>query len=81
MRLVPQALQLGRTGEADILFVHSPEDEAQFVAEGFGTGRTTFMHNDFVILGPAADPARVVTTQLVPTGVIFRIVQLPPSAT
>ncbi len=54
-----QALQLGRTGEADILFVHSPEDEAQFVAEGFGTGRTTFMHNDFVILGPAADPARV----------------------
>ncbi|MEI7528320.1 MAG: substrate-binding domain-containing protein [Elusimicrobiota bacterium] len=54
-----QALQLGRTGEADILFVHSPGDEAQFVAEGFGTGRTTFMHNDFVILGPAADPAKV----------------------
>ncbi|MCX5793498.1 MAG: substrate-binding domain-containing protein [Elusimicrobia bacterium] len=54
-----QALQLGRTGEADILFVHSPEDEAQFVAEGFGTDRTTFMHNDFVILGPAADPAKV----------------------
>ncbi|MCX5784826.1 MAG: substrate-binding domain-containing protein [Elusimicrobia bacterium] len=54
-----QAMQLGKTGEADILWVHSPDDEAQFVAEGYGTGRTTFMHNDFVILGPAADPARV----------------------
>jgi len=54
-----QALQLGRTGEADILWVHSPDDEAQFVAGGYGTDRTTFMHNDFVILGPAADPASV----------------------
>lgn len=54
-----QAMQLGRTGEADILWVHSPDDEAKFVAEGYGTDRTTFLHNDFVILGPAVDPARV----------------------
>lgn len=54
-----QAMQLGRTGEADILWVHSPDDEQQFVAEGYGTSRTTFLYNDFVILGPAADPAKV----------------------
>ena len=54
-----QAMQLGKTGEADILWVHSPDDEAQFVAEGYGTDRTTFLHNDFVLLGPAADPAKV----------------------
>ncbi len=53
------ALQLGRQGEADILWVHSPGDEKQFVAEGYGIGRTTFMHNDFVILGPLADPAKI----------------------
>ncbi|OGS29225.1 MAG: tungsten ABC transporter substrate-binding protein [Elusimicrobia bacterium RIFOXYA2_FULL_53_38] len=52
-----QALQLGQTGEADILWVHSPDDEARFTAEGYGTDRTTFMHNDFVLLGPAMDPA------------------------
>ena len=58
-----QAIQLGKTGEADILWVHSPDDEAQFVAEGYGTDRITFMHNDFVILGPAADPAKVKGTK------------------
>ena len=54
-----QAMQLGKTGEADILWVHSPDDEKLFVEEGYGTGRTAFSHNDFVILGPAADPAKV----------------------
>lgn len=54
-----QAIQLGRTGEADILWVHSPEDEIQFVKDGFGIERTTFMHNDFVVLGPKNDPAKV----------------------
>ena len=54
-----QAMQLGKTGEADILWVHSPDDEAQFVSEGCGTDRTTFLHNDFVILGPASDPAKI----------------------
>jgi tungstate transport system substrate-binding protein len=54
-----QALQMGRLGEADILWVHSPTDEKQFVDEGYGINRTTFMHNDFVILGPENDPAKV----------------------
>jgi len=54
-----QAMQLGKTGEADLLWVHSPDDELQFVAEGYGTDRTTFMHNDFVLLGPASDPAKI----------------------
>lgn len=54
-----QALQLGRQGEADILWVHSPDDEKQFVEEGYGLNRTPFMHNDFVILGPTDDPAKV----------------------
>lgn len=58
-----QAIQLGKTGEADILWVHSPDDEARFVAEGYGTDRTTFLHNDFVLLGPAADPAKVKGTK------------------
>ncbi len=54
-----QALQMGRLGEADILWVHSPADEKQFVDEGYGINRTTFMHNDFVILGPENDPAKI----------------------
>ncbi|MCX6262049.1 MAG: extracellular solute-binding protein [Bacteroidia bacterium] len=54
-----QAMQLGRTGEVDILWVHSPDDEKQFVAEGYGIDRTTIMHNDFVILGPKNDPAQI----------------------
>jgi len=54
-----QALEMGRQGEADILWVHSPADEKQFVDEGYGINRVTFMHNDFVILGPKNDPAKV----------------------
>jgi len=54
-----QAMQLGKTGEADLLWVHSPDDEKQFVEEGYGTDRTTFMYNDFVVLGPASDPAKI----------------------
>lgn len=54
-----QAMQMGRMGEADLLWVHSPDAEERFVEEGFGIGRVTFLHNDFVILGPAADPAKI----------------------
>lgn len=54
-----QAMQLGRTGEADLLWVHSPDAEAEFVKEGYGADRVTFLHNDFVILGPSGDPAGV----------------------
>lgn len=54
-----QALKMGKLGEADILWVHSPADEKEFVDEGYGIERVTFMHNDFVVLGPRNDPAGV----------------------
>lgn len=54
-----QALALGERGEADLLLVHSPEAEEQFMASGAGLLRRSMMYNDFVLVGPAADPARV----------------------
>jgi tungstate transport system substrate-binding protein len=54
-----QAMAMGRRGEADVLLVHSPEAEEMFMKEGFGVNRRRVMHNDFVILGPAADPAKI----------------------
>ncbi|MDP2906201.1 MAG: substrate-binding domain-containing protein [Candidatus Omnitrophota bacterium] len=53
-----QALEMGRLGQADLLWVHSPADEKKLVDEGYGLGRTTFMHNEFVVLGPKSDPAK-----------------------
>ncbi|BDU70940.1 substrate-binding domain-containing protein [Mesoterricola silvestris] len=52
-----QALAMGRKGEADVLLVHSPDAEKTFMAEGPGINRRLVMHNDFVVLGPPADPA------------------------
>jgi len=54
-----QAFKMARDGNADILWVHSPDDEKKFVDEGYGTDRTTIMHNDFVILGPENGPADI----------------------
>lgn len=54
-----QAIELGRRGEADVLLVHSPAAEEKFVAEGDAGDRRLVMHNDFVIVGPAADPAGI----------------------
>ena len=54
-----QALELGRRGDADVLLVHAPAAEAEFMAEGYGANRRWVMHNDFVVLGPADDPAGV----------------------
>lgn len=54
-----QALELGRRGDADVLLVHAPEQEAAFMKEGHGARRDDVMYNDFVIVGPAADPAGV----------------------
>ncbi len=54
-----QAMKMGEKGEADVLLVHSPDAEKKFMTEGFGVSRRLVMHNDFVIVGPAADPARV----------------------
>jgi tungstate transport system substrate-binding protein len=54
-----QALRLGANGDVDLVLVHDPQSERRFVEDGFGVGRVTFMENDFIILGPPADPARI----------------------
>jgi tungstate transport system substrate-binding protein len=54
-----QALDVGRRGDADVVFVHDKPAEDRFVAEGFGVARIQVMYNDFVVIGPKADPARV----------------------
>lgn len=54
-----EALALGQRKDADLVFVHAPEREEAFLADGYGTRRTTFMRNDFVLAGPESDPAGV----------------------
>ena len=52
-----QALKLGEQGNADVILLHSPAAEKEFIANGFGSDRRLVMHNDFVIVGPPSDPA------------------------
>jgi len=52
-----QALDIGRRGDADVVFVHDPVAEERFVSEGYGLARRPVMYNDFVLIGPKADPA------------------------
>jgi tungstate transport system substrate-binding protein len=54
-----QAIELARNGDADLLFVHHKPSEEKFVADGFGVERHEVMYNDFVIVGPASDPAGI----------------------
>lgn len=54
-----KAMKLGENGDVDVLLVHSRPDEDRFVAQGFGVDRRDVMHNDFVVVGPKADPARI----------------------
>jgi tungstate transport system substrate-binding protein len=54
-----QALDMGRRGDADVLFVHDQAAEEKIVADGFAMKRFPVMYNDFVLIGPAADPAKV----------------------
>ncbi|NDV85326.1 solute-binding protein [Aurantimonas aggregata] len=58
-----QALETGRRGDADVLFVHAKPQEEQFVADGFGVERFDVMYNDFVLVGPKSDPAGIAGTQ------------------
>jgi tungstate transport system substrate-binding protein len=53
-----QALDMGRRGDADVVFVHDKAAEDKFVADGFGVKRFEVMYNDFVIVGPKSDPAK-----------------------
>ena len=54
-----QALDMARRGDADVVFVHDQVAEEKFVADGFGLKRLAVMYNDFVVVGPQADPANV----------------------
>lgn len=54
-----EALAMGRRGDADVLLVHSKAAEDEFMAQGFGSRRLDVMHNDFVLVGPPSDPARL----------------------
>lgn len=54
-----QALATARKGDADVVFVHDPVAEEKFVAEGYGLARREVMYNDFVVIGPKSDPAKI----------------------
>lgn len=54
-----QALDMARRGDADVVFVHDPAAEKKFVDEGHGVGYKQVMYNDFVLIGPRVDPARI----------------------
>lgn len=54
-----QALKLGRQGDVDAVLVHSKKAEDKFIADGYGTARTEIMYNDFVLIGPKSDPAKI----------------------
>jgi len=54
-----QAMAMGQKGEADVLLVHSPDAEKKFVADGSGINRRLVMHNDFILVGPPADSAKI----------------------
>lgn len=58
-----QAMAMGAKGEADVLLVHSPAAEKKFMADGNGVERRIVMHNDFIIVGPPSDPARIKGTK------------------
>jgi tungstate transport system substrate-binding protein len=54
-----QALDMGRRGDADVVFVHAKALEEKFVAEGYGVRRLQVMYNDFILVGPQSDPAKI----------------------
>src|SRR5438132_13591056 len=54
-----QALDVGRRGDADVVFVHARAAEEKFLAEGQGVKRFPVMYNDFILIGPKADPAKI----------------------
>ena len=54
-----QALDIGRRGDADVVFVHDKPTEEKFVSEGYATKRIEVMYNDFVLIGPKSDPAKI----------------------
>jgi tungstate transport system substrate-binding protein len=58
-----QALDMGRRGDADVVFVHAQPLEEKFIAEGYGVKRFEVMYNDFILIGPKSDPAKLAGTK------------------
>lgn len=54
-----EAMKMGERGDVDVLLVHSPDAEKEFMEKGFGFSRDQVMHNDFLIVGPSSDPAKI----------------------
>ncbi len=61
-----KALRMGKDGDADVLLVHAPTAEKEFVELGYGLNRTPVMYNDFVIVGPKMDPADIASKSTIP---------------
>ncbi|GAW84774.1 tungstate transport system substrate-binding protein [Bathymodiolus platifrons methanotrophic gill symbiont] len=62
-----KALRLGESGDVDIVFVHAPKAELEFVSKGDGIDRKAVMHNDFVLIGPKTNPAQITLTESITT--------------
>jgi len=60
-----KALQLGRNCDVDALLVHDPDMEKQYIKSGYGIKRTKIMYNDFVVIGPRNDPAKIKNKSLI----------------
>ncbi|MGI6856954.1 extracellular solute-binding protein [Mesorhizobium sp. 1B3] len=65
-----QALDTGRRGDADVVFVHAKSQEEEFIAQGFGVKRFDVMYNDFVLIGPKSDPAGISGTGDIVAGLV-----------
>ena len=72
-----QALDTGRRGDADVVFVHAKEQEEKFLAEGFGVKRFPVMYNDFILVGPKGDPAGAGTKDIVAALKAIQAKQIP----
>ena len=74
-----KAIKLGESGNVDLILVHAPAAEEEFVSAGYGVNRRAVMHNDFILLGPKSDPAKIqmekditkAFTQIERTGSLF----------
>lgn len=74
-----EALAMGQRGDVDVLVVHAPKAEEEFVAAGYGIERAALWHNDFVLVGPQADPARIRAEKSTPEA--LRKIAAAPKAT
>lgn len=74
-----KAMEMGKAGEADVLLVHARSQEDQFITDGYGVERFDVMYNDFVVLGPKEDPAKVKTTAAADAAKAFAAIAAVPS--